>query len=153
MIVVSDTSPITSLIQVEGLGLLHALYGRVLIPEAVHRELVHSHHTLPDFLETRTVLDRAMVERLQIGLDLGEAEAIVLAKEAHAQLLLIDEKLGRLAAVREGLAITGLMGVLISAKRKGLIPSMRELVDQIEMRAGFRVSEAVKREAFLEAGE
>ncbi len=153
MIVVSDTSPITSLIQVEALPLLSSLYGGVLIPEAVYRELAHSHQILPDFIQMRAALDRATVDRLSIGLDLGEAEAIVLAKEAAARLLLIDEKLGRQAAVREGLAITGLMGVLIAAKRRNLIPSLREVVAKLEIRAGFRVSEAVKREAFHEAGE
>ena len=153
MIVVSDTSAVTALIHVGRQALLQDLYKIVLIPEAVHRELTRSHPILPGFLEVRTVADEAKVARLATNLDLGEAEAIVLALESNADLLLIDEKLGRLAARREGLAITGLMGVLVAAKRKNLISSVRELVGQIETEAGFRVSDAVRREAFRAAGE
>jgi hypothetical protein len=153
MIVVSDTSVITALIHVGRHALLQDLYEIVLIPEAVHQELNRSHPVLPGFLEVRAAADRAKVAQLTTDLDLGEAEAIVLALESKADLLLIDEKLGRLAALHEGLAITGLMGVLVAAKRKNYIPSMRELVGRIETEAGFRVSEAVKREAFRAVGE
>ena len=153
MIVVSDTSVVTSLIQIGQMTVLQELYGAVLIPQAVHRELVRSHSSLPAFLETREVLNREMVNRLAADLDLGEAEAIVLAKETRADLLLMDEKLGRQAAVREGVAITGLMGVLVEAKHQGLVGSVREFVARLEDEAGFRVSDAVKREIFLAAGE
>ena len=153
MIVVSDTSVLTSLIHVGQLGLLRELYGSVLIPSAVQRELLRSHRMLPSFLEVCEVLNHEMVVRLKADLDLGEAEAIVLAKETRADLLLIDEKLGRQAAMREGLRITGLIGVLVEAKRQRKIDSVRALVGLLEDRAGFRVSEAVKVEAFLAAGE
>jgi predicted nucleic acid-binding protein len=135
MIVVSDISPVTTLIRVDRIALLEQLYGVVLVPEAVLRELSHSHPQIPSFLETRAVRDRAEIARLSSELDLGEAEAIVLAKEAGADLLLIDEKMGRWAALREGLAIIGLMGVLISAKRRGLIPAAGALVN-VPLRRG-----------------
>ena len=153
MIVVSGSSPVTSLIHVGRLALLADLYGTVLIPQAVRRELIRSHRSLPPFLEVREAQDQQMVHRLEVELDLGEAEAIVLAKEAHADLLLIDEKLGRQVAAREGVPITGLMGVLVAAKRGGHINSVREVVGELEVSAGFRVSETVKLEVFLEAGE
>lgn len=153
MIVVSDTSVLTSLIHVGQIILLQRLYGSVLIPQAVHRELARSHSALPPFLEVREAFDRENVRRLAADLDLGEAEAIVLAKELRADLLLIDEKLGRQVALREGVSITGLVGVLVEAKHQQLIGSVRELVGQLEDLAGFRVSEEVKREAFLAAGE
>jgi hypothetical protein len=153
MIVVSDTSAITTLLHVGRQTLLQDLYENVLIPEAVHRELPRSHPSLPGFLEVRVAADRTKVARLTTNLDLGEAEAIVLALESNADLLLIDEKLGRREALREGLAITGLIGVLVAAKLKNRISSLRGLVTQIETEAGFRVSEAVKREAFRTVGE
>ena len=153
MIVVSDTSIITSLIHIGREHLLSDLHGAVLIPPAVHQELLRTHARIPAFLEVRPVNDLLMVARLKVELDLGEAEAIVLAKEAKADLLLIDEKLGRLVAVREGLRISGLLGLCVDAKRIGKIASLRELVQKLELEAGFRVSRAVKEQAFLLAGE
>lgn len=153
MIVVSDTSVITSLIQVGHAGLLRELHGTVLIPRAVHRELLQTHITVPAFIEVRDVTERAQVVALELELDRGEAEAIVLAKEANADLLLIDEKLGRQVALREGLRIAGLMGLVVEAKQRGLIGSVRELVHRLEGEAGFRVSKAVKTEALRLAGE
>ncbi len=153
MIVVSDTSVITSLIQVGHYELLRQLNGAVLIPRAVQLELLRTHATIPPFLDVRDVTDRTWVADLEVELDLGEAEAIVLAKETNADLLLIDEKLGRQVALREGLRITGLMGLVVEAKQRGLIGSVRELVRRLETEAGFRVSNAVKAEAFRLAGE
>lgn len=153
MIVVSDTSVVTSLIQVDRLTLLQELYGTILIPAAVSRELSQTHTALPAFLEIRVAQDRQKVMRLTAELDLGEAEAIVLAKECNADLLLIDEKLGRAAALREGLRITGLIGVAVEARRVGRLKSVRAFVNQLELEAGFRVSPAVKEEACRLAGE
>lgn len=153
MIVVSDTSVITSLIQVGHYELLRQLNRAVLIPRAVQLELLRTHATIPPFLDVRDVTDRTWVADLEVELDLGEAEAIVLAKETNADLLLIDEKLGRQVALREGLRITGLMGLVVEAKQRGLIGSVRELVRRLETEAGFRVSNAVKAEAFRLAGE
>jgi predicted nucleic acid-binding protein len=153
MIVVSDTSVITSLIHIGHVTLLQQLHGAVLIPQAVHRELLRTHRDVPAFLEVRTAANRQMVARLESELDLGEAEAIVLAKETNADLLLIDEKLGRQVALREGLRIAGLMGLAVEAKRRGLIASVRDLTRRLEAEAGFRVSDAVKSEAFRHAGE
>lgn len=153
MIVVSDTSVITSLIHIGCEHLLQEIHGKVLIPPAVQRELLRTHFSLPDFLEVRPARNLDMVARLEIELDLGEAEAIVLAKESQADLLLIDEKLGRQIAVREGLRISGLLGLCVDAKRTGKISSLRELVQKLEIEAGFHVSRSVKEQAFLLANE
>jgi uncharacterized protein len=153
MIVVSDTSVITSLVQVGQADLLQQLHGKVLVPVAVQQELLRTHRVLPMFLEVRAAADRQMVARLAAELDLGEAEAIVLARETQADLLLIDEKLGRRVAVREGLRIAGLLALLVEAKHQRLIISVREIVHQLENEAGFRVSDAVKLESFQQANE
>jgi len=153
MIVVSDTSVITSLIQIGRATLLQELYGAVLIPPAVQEELLRSHVTLPSFLQVRQAENRQMVARLEAELDLGEAEAIALAKEISADLLLIDEKLGRQIAVREGLRIAGLIALVVEAKQRGIVRSVREFVKQLELEAGFRLSDSVKQEAFRRAGE
>lgn len=153
MIVVSDTSVITSLLQIGYLDLLRELYNRVLIPRAVCNELARSHQEIPTFIEVGEVSNRQMVAELEAELDLGEAEAIVLAKEKRADLLLIDEKRGRRVALREGIRITGLIALLVEAKSRGLILSVRDAISQLESRAGFRISEAVKLNAIRAANE
>ena len=153
MIVVSDTSPITSLVKIDRLYLLERLFRRVLIPDAVHKELQKSHSSLPAFIEVCSAKDRELVLQLAARLDQGEAEAIVLAKELNAKVLLIDERLGRSVAKKEGLKITGLMGVLIEAKQRKFITSVEAEIGQLEVRAGFRISKAVRADALRLAGE
>jgi predicted nucleic acid-binding protein len=153
MIVVSDTSAITSLLQVGRVDLLVQVYHHVFIPNAVRDELFRSHPVLPGFLECREVSDIAHVQRLRSELDPGEAEAIVLAKELNADDLLIDEAHGRQIATREGVHVIGLLGVLLEAKGRGLVSSVRQLTAELENEAGFRVSSRVKELIFEAAGE
>ena len=153
MIVVSDTSAITALLQVRQETLLKELYGEVLIPEAVQRELLQTHPLLPPFLRSVRVLNITEVQRLCTELDLGEAEAIALAKERHADLLLMDELEGRRVALRERVPFIGLLGVLVQAKQTGHIASVRQLIAELEAVADFRLSDQVKAVAFRKAGE
>jgi len=153
MIVVSDTSAITALLQVGRVELLQKLYGEVLIPEAVRDELIQTHPSLPLFLRCEHVQNRAEVERFFAELDLGEAEAIALAKERKADALLMDEAEGRRVALREGVAFIGLLGVLVQAKQMGHVASVRGLTAELEKVADFRLSAVVKKIAFEKAGE
>jgi len=93
------------------------------------------------------------VQALQQELDAGEAEAIVLALETRAELLLMDEHLGRETARHLGLRHTGLIGVLIEAKRKGLISKVKPHLDALRDVAGFRVSDALYRRVLQDEGE
>lgn len=86
-------------------------------------------------------------------LDLGEANAIVLALELKATQLLIDERLGRTEAKRQGLRITGILGVLLAAKRQGLISTICPILDQLIGEANFRISKRLYDEALALAGE
>lgn len=96
-------------------------------------------------LEVRQVLNREVVQRLQdeVKLDPGESEAIALVLELHADLLLIDERRGRAGANRLGVRITGLLGILIEAKRKNLIIAVKPLMDALITTSEFRVSPAL----------
>jgi hypothetical protein len=135
VIVISDTSAITNLAAIQHLQLLPQLYNQVTVPEAVYRELVDIQPPVPGtleaqtatWLEARQVIDREIMKRLQeeVRLDPGEAEAISLALELDADLLLIDERHGRAEANRLGIKITGLLGILVEAKRKNLIIAVR----------------------------
>jgi uncharacterized protein len=144
MIVVSDTTAITSLLQINQCDLLARLYGEVVIPAAVRDELLAAHPNLRHHAE---------VQRLSADIDLGEAEAIILAKELAADLLLVDETEGRRVALREGVNIIGLLGVLVQAKRKRLLTSVRDTTAKLESVAEFRVADDVKEIIFRAAGE
>jgi hypothetical protein len=78
MIVVSDTSALSALLQIQRIGLLSELYGEIFIPRAVNEELCVRHAPLPGFIQVRAVSDRSYCARLQAELDIGESEAIVL---------------------------------------------------------------------------
>ena len=149
MIVISDTSTITNLAAIQHLQLL-AQYNQVIIPEAVYRELTDIDPPVPGtlevqsvtWLEVRDVVNRKSVERLQgeMSLDLGESEAIALALELNADLLLIDERRGRAEANRLGLRITGLLDILVEARYQNLIVAVKPLMDALISTSEFRVS-------------
>ncbi len=153
MIVISDTSAITNLAAIQYLQLLPQLYNQITIPEAVYRELAEIDPPVPgtlevqmaSWLEVRQVVNRNVVERLQIEvrLDPGESEAIALALELNADLLLIDERRGRAEANRLGVRITGLLGILVEAKQKKLIVNVKPLMDSLIATSDFRVSSAL----------
>ncbi len=141
MIVVADTSPLLNLAAVDKLSLLKLLYSEIVIPPAVSEELCRN-GIRPDlsFMRVVTADDRNMVTVLQDQLDPGEAEAIAVALELHADLLLVDEKRGRRLATAHGLEITGLLGVLAEAKSRGLLVECRSVLDDIIKVAGFWIS-------------
>jgi predicted nucleic acid-binding protein len=126
-VIISNTTPINYLVLIDHIVVLHQLYTRVIIPQAVFGELqeegtspkvkewVAMH---PDWLEVRTVsipLDASLA-----FLDVGEREAIRLATELEADALIIDEPEGREAAKRQGLRVIGTLWVLYDAAEAGL---------------------------------
>ncbi len=149
MIIVSDTSPINNLAAINHLHLLNQLYGTVFIPEAVYRELTDPNFPVAgatevqtfDWIQTRAVSDRTLVEVLNNELDIGEAEAIALAVEIQADQVLIDERRGRLVASRLSLRHMGILGILVEAKSQGLIGGVKPLLDALLNEAGFWVAE------------
>lgn len=151
MIIVSDTSPITNLAAIGQLDLLHQLYNQITIPTAVYNEMVAVGKIVPGTVEVQTltwIQTQAVTNTLQVtslqenqeNIDRGEAEAIVLALELKADLVLMDERRGRTLAISCGLNVTGLLGVLLQAKKQGLIPAVKPLIDQLIAKADFRVS-------------
>ena len=153
MIVVSDTSPLTALLTVGEEGLLPQLFIEVIIPQAVQNELLRNHDRLPDWLRVANVQNPAQVGKFSQLVDAGEAEAIELALELHADRLLIDERKGRKLALQEGVAVIGLLGVVLLAKRKALISSARELIERLDREAGMYLAEDIRDAAFKTVGE
>jgi predicted nucleic acid-binding protein len=151
VIVVSDTSPITNFAAIGQLDLLRQLYESIIIPVAVYNEMVSIGTLVPgavevqtlSWIQTQTVANTQSVMDVQSSqddIDLGEAEAIALALELKADLLLMDERRGRALAANYGLNVIGLLGVLLQAKRNGSIPAVKLVMDRLIEEADFRVS-------------
>jgi predicted nucleic acid-binding protein len=153
VIVVADTSAISNLLTIGRAGLLHEVFGQVVIPTAVEAELRRWHDALPDFLVPRQPAAGPILTGLEAVLDSGETEAIALSVELGADLLLIDERKGRAEAARLGIRTTGLLGVLLEAKALGLIDRVSPILDDLVRRAGFHVSVPVRLEFLHLAGE
>lgn len=151
MIVVADTSPLNYLIQINCDSVLPVLYGKVFVPEAVFAELNSPNAPIavtqwllrrPAWLEVNTV--HSQPDLVLGSLDPGEREAILLAEEIGADLLLLDERRGRHEACIRGLLTTGTLGVLLAASKKGLIDA-ESAFKQLINETSFRSSEELKR--------
>jgi len=139
MTTVSNTGPLIALAKVDGLTLLRDMFEEILIPPAVHRELLAKtgpeSHCLDDALSeyvhvTPTPEPTPEIEAVTQALGPGEQQAIVLAHSLGAPLLM-DERLGRAAARRLGVRVTGVVGVLVRAKEDGFIPKVRPVLEEI----------------------
>ena len=160
MIVVSDASPLISLAVVGCLDVLRSLYERVIIPEAVYQEITGIPR-LPgaltiqelEWIVSQPVQNDTIVRALQGELDYGEAEALALAVEIQADLILIDERRARAIAARMGLSVVGVLGVLVEAKHKALVPLLKPILDALITQAGFWVSQHLYERVLHVVGE
>ncbi len=153
MLVVSDTTAITTLLKAGMVDLLPALFERVFIPQAVWNELLAFHSELPEFLVLNPVESEGELLPETSALGRGEAESITLAKGIPADLLLTDDSKARQIARRLDIRCTGLLGLLIRGKKRGFVPSVREAITRLETQGGLYLSDAVKAEALKMAGE
>ena len=153
MTVVSNTSPIINLAFVGLLDLLPQLYGEITIPQPVWDEIVVHGRGQAGAAELQQAAwvrvskanNRELMHALRQELDAGEVDAIVLALESRAEILLIDERLGRETAQHLGLHPVGLIGVLVEAKSKLLISAVKPHLDLLRSQAGFRIRESLYR--------
>lgn len=151
MTVVSNTSPLTNLAAIGQFALLHELYGTIQIAEEVWEELNAFGQPWPGsrevanapWISQNQVKNKELVQALRRDLDRGEAATIALAIELNADLVLLDEQDGRRAAQRMGLRPLGVLGVLLQAKKKGLVSAVKPHVDDLRQTAGFYLSDAV----------
>lgn len=152
MIVVSDTSPVANLILINKLDILHILFGKIIIPPAVDKEikaLKNLNIDLDTYINSSWIalekpVDTDKVSALMKMIDDGEAEAIVIAKELKADYLLIDERKGTRLAKHEGCSTIGLVGVLIKAKEKEIIGRVMPVLDELENVEGFWIGKDLK---------
>lgn len=160
---VSNTSPISNLSFIGRLGLLREQFEEVWIPAAVEEELRRH----PDaearaaiqaairdgWLRVVSLRESALKSLLLQQVHRGEAEAIALAVEWQLELLIIDEQEGRALALQSGIEVTGTLGILLKAKKSGLLGAVTPELQALRSKTRFFLSRTVEMAFLREAGE
>jgi uncharacterized protein len=160
VIVVADTSVVLNLCYVQHDDLLRRLFGRVIVPTEVASEfrrlatadLRFTGLILPEWIEVMPAppLPAAVIVA---NLDPGEAAAIALCLGQMGEALLMDESIGRAIAASLGLRTIGILGILIEARTRALIPKVAPVLDRLEQEAGFWISLELRTRVLQLAGE
>jgi len=161
MIVISDTSPLINLACINKIQLLPAIFDQIIIPRSVYEEIVILGKGQPgaDIIELATwisVKDCISIEQVnefRKELDQGEAEALTLAIELDADILLMDEFKGRSIARQKEIRVIGLLGILLEAKKKNLIQNVKIEMDKLISEANFWISQELYTEVLKSASE
>ena len=156
--VVSNTTPIISLLKVGKLEILKELYQELFIPYEVYLEIEAGKNK--EYYTDLTKVEWIRVVKIQseksllffLDLDKGEAEAIVLANEVNADLIILDETLGRFHAKHVGLNVTGTIGVLLKAKETGIIDKIKPVLYELLLK-GIWLSEKLIKQTLAKASE
>jgi uncharacterized protein len=135
--VVSNTTPLLSLLKIGKLHLLKELYQEIIIPLEVYKE-IEAGRDKAYYINLKTLdwikilsIENTLSLSYFLDLDKGEAEAIILASEIKANLILLDEALGRFHAKHASLKVTGTAGILLKSKKNGLIKELKPLLFEL----------------------
>ena len=149
MKVAADSGPLISLASISLLDLLRSLFHSIHIPQAVYQEVVvagkgrvgSEEVAGAAWIEQHTIKNKRDVGKFMMdeGLDRGECEALVLAKEMNVGLLIVDDRVARDCAARQNIPIIGTAGILLLAKENHFVASVREPLDEL-LRRGFYLS-------------
>jgi uncharacterized protein len=150
VLAVCDTTALTTLLKTGHVDLLEQVFGSVVVPAAGATELLRYHPELPAFCDIRPVTESSRLWRLRASVHAGEADAICLALDIGADVLLIDDKKARRVAESEGLSCLALPAVLLAAKEREIITSITPLLNLMENRGSYRLTPAA-RAALLKA--
>jgi predicted nucleic acid-binding protein len=159
-LIVADTGPLVILAKIGCLHLLAQRYQTIRIPEIVLREATvladrHDSQRIADFVAQHIQVIGNIPQdgsgNLDFGLDEGETQAILLARQSKCPVLM-DEKRGRAVAKRERVSVLGTIGLLLAAKQEGLVPEVSPLLDQMLAHDYRLATELVERAKFM-AGE
>jgi len=158
-IVISNTTPIICLSILDKLDLLKYFYSKIIIPEAVHNEIIigrknrygYNKYRESDWIEIRSIKNQDL-RKYYFDLDIGEAEVLVLADELNADLVIIDEFLGRKYAELIGLNLTGTLGILLKAKTVNKIEAVKPLIEKLQQE-GIWLSDSLIKLVLKKAGE
>lgn len=146
---VLDASPLIAFHQIGRLDLVRHVYDTVIVPPAVSHEIAPSLGTLPSWVQ---VTRPALIPTMLLDLDPGEQEAIALAVQLDADVIVLDDLAARRAATRMGLTLTGSAGLLVRAQRLGLLEVVRPDLDAM-IANGLFISESLYRDVLQSLGE
>ena len=157
---VSDSTVLIGLAKIEKMDLFREIFKRIYIPNAVFKEVAEEGSRR---MGAKTVREAPWIIKKQIDdytqanllmtvLERGEAEVLVMAKEIQADLILLDEEKARKSAVKAGFKVMGVIGILIVAKRLGLITKIGVYIAKLQ-RKKFRLSDKIVKMALKQAGE
>jgi predicted nucleic acid-binding protein len=160
VILVVDASCLITLAKIGRLNLVREFADQVVIPDAVYNEVVgrgagrpgHAEVAQASWISRRTVRDHRVVDRLEIELGRGESEAIVLARELNADLVIIDDTRARQIAEVEGVRVVGLLGLLLTAKERGVLEAVKPILNEM-IKVGFYIGDVVYRNVIRQARE
>ncbi len=152
MTAVSDSSPLIALTQIGEGGLLQRLFTEVVIPPAVQAEIAPSLPELPRWISVLSLTGSLHPQTLGGVLGRGEQETITLAIELGATRVILDDGPARRVANSLGLPVIGTLGILLAAKRRGLIKHLRPHLDAL-VNAGFFLGPALLESVLRQAGE
>ncbi len=158
LLIVSNSSVIIALARICRLDLLERLFGRILVPEAVWREITVEGKPGSEkilrarFIHVERVRSGRLASLLKEFVDDGEAEAIALTLDISANILLVDDRDARDLAKKLGLQVMGTLGVLALAKYRGLIQEVKLIIDEL-VGSGFWISSRILKEFLRELGE
>jgi predicted nucleic acid-binding protein len=161
VIVVADTSVLINLCRVGQSSLFQDLFQEVFVPPEVAAEFARlagrtsrfAGLKLPAEIKQQSPSSFPDAVRNATGLDLGEAAALSLAVEIHADAVLIDERRGYEVAVQLGLRTVGILGMLLRAKSAGFLPAVKPVLDALQRDAGFWLSESLRKQVLQAAAE
>jgi predicted nucleic acid-binding protein len=147
--IISDTSCFIILTNIGELELLRKVYGQILTTPEIAAEFGEP---LPVWIKIAEVTDKYRQTILELQIDRGESSAVALALETPNSTVILDDYKARKIAERLGLTLTGTIGVIIKAKLKGIIPSVKPLLEKIKQ-TDFRLSAEIETQALKEANK
>ncbi|MDF3821820.1 DUF3368 domain-containing protein [Leptospira sp. 96542] len=158
MIIIADSSPLISLAIIHKLHLLKDIFQEIIVPNSVFEEIIKSERKYSSQLDewskpfVKKCNNIEAFNAYRISLGKGESEAIVLSKENRNSILLLDDKKARKVAKYENLKVIGTIGILISAKEKGLISEINSSLKLLEEN-DIHLSKSLIRKALEMTGE
>ena len=148
-VVIADASCLIVLTKIGELEVLQRLYGAVLTTPIVAAEFGKP---LPEWLRLESARDAQRQRELDTRLDAGESSAIALALEKPGSLIILDDYKARQVADRLGVRLTGTLGMLIRAKKAGIVPALKPVLTRIQA-TDFRLSPELEAQALQAVGE